>query len=131
MSDDEKIDNNEEHTPDDMVDEVVEDFTLVDSDKESKKTPDKPSKEVSSDGNFLVFLAAAASDLVIEGVLTAAVFFIVDFIMRLISGYYIAEKATMAIILYAVVALLYVTIMHTQKEATVGEKVFGLKISKN
>ena len=132
MSDDLKIKDSNEN--EDMVDEVVEDFTMENSEKNndvknvSKKVINKDSERKP---NFFASCAAAISDAVIIGVLSFVLLYVIDFILRKIVGVYIVDKNQMLFILYVVVSLLYVSILESTLGFTVGKTVLGIKVARN
>lgn len=148
MSDESKIkDSNEDE---DMVDEIVEDFTMVkrenteeeftEDDVESAEAEDTEEEEVSEEvvnensgkkPSFFSTCAATISDAVIIAVLAYVLVYVVDFILRKAAGLYVVEKNQMLFLLYVVVSLLYVSILESTLGFTVGKTVFGIKVARN
>ena len=135
MSDDLKIKDSNEN--DDMVNEVVDDFTMVQSENGDKviKTEEVTEKIVDENSNkkpsFIASCAATISDAIIIGVLAYVLLYVVDFILKNALGLYIVEKNQMLFILYIVVSLLYVSVLESILGFTVGKTVFGIKVVRN
>ena len=129
------INDNEEE---DMVEEVIEDFTMVEIPEleeteaseavsEEEAEPSVNSKAGMKPG-FFTALLSAASDAVIIGVLTYGLLYLVDFILRITAGLYIVEKTQMLCILFFVATILYFSILESTIGATVGKKIVNLKV---
>jgi len=135
MSDDLKINDSNEN--DDMVDEVVDDFTMVQSEDgdeviETEVIPEKTVDENSGNKpSFIASCAATISDAIIIGVLAYILLYVVDFILRKAAGLYIVEKSQMLFIIYVAVSLLYVSILESTLGFTVGKTVLGIKVVRN
>ncbi|MBC8062946.1 MAG: RDD family protein [Clostridiaceae bacterium] len=143
MSDQTKINDSNEN--EDMVDEVVEDFTMVHNENDEVEfteddTEDTEVEEVpvkiadENSGNkpgFFASCAATISDAIIIGVLSFILMYIVDFIMQKTVGLYVVEKGQMLFLLYVIVSLLYVSILESRLGFTVGKTVFGIKVVRN
>jgi hypothetical protein len=129
-----KINDKEE----DMVEEVVEDFTMVEipeqeeasealETEEADKMPASASKESIKPGFFSALLAAA-SDIIVIGVLTYGLLYLADFILRIAAGFYIVDKIQMLAFLFLVVSILYFSILESTIGASVGKKIVNLKV---
>lgn len=135
MSDDSKIKDSNEN--EDMVDEVVEDFTMVQSENgeeniEVEKVSEKIVNEKSGKKpNFFASCAATISDAIIIGVLAYILLYVVDFILKNVVGLYVVEKNQMLFLLYVIVSLLYVSILESTLGFTVGKTVLGIKVARN
>lgn len=74
---------------------------------------------------------AATIDLVATGLISAAVLFIFDAILRAAAGYFVKDVVPMFLIVYLIVTLLYTSIMESSKNAdTIGKRVARLKLVK-
>ena len=142
MSDESKIKDSNEN--EDMVDEIIEDFTMVQSEDSEEEFTEKQvednEEELSEklvDENsgkkpgFFASCAATISDAIIIAVLAYVLVYVVDFILRKAAGLYIVEKNQMLFLLYVVVSLLYVSILESTLGFTVGKTVFGIKVARN
>jgi len=151
MSDQTKINDSNEN--EDMVDEIVDDFTMIPGEVVDEEFTEDEELEITEDGemdnkvdddfekvvtdnsgkkpNFLTSFAAVISDTVIIAVLAYVLMYIADFILRKVFGYYIIEKSQMLFLLFIVVSLLYVSILEGRLGFTVGKTVFGIKVVRN
>ena len=129
------VNDNEE---DDMVEEVVEDFTMVEIPEldEAQTSDTEITEEAEPSVNpkaglkpgFFSALLAAASDVIVIGVLTYGLLYLVDFILRVTAGFYIVEKTQMLGVLLLVAAILYFSILESTIGSTVGKKIVNLKV---
>lgn len=143
MSDNSK--NNDSNENEDMVDELVEDYTMVpgrigDEETTEGDPEDTESEEVfekiidensGKKPSFFASCAATISDAVIIVVASYILMYVVDFILRIAVGLYIVEKSQMLFLIYVVVSLLYVSILESKLGFTVGKTVFGTKVTRN
>lgn len=135
---DQKNKNNDSEEDDDMVEEVLEDFTMVEiPELEEEQGKEKTSEETEvvnpkagQKPNFLTTFLAIVSDLLVIGVLSYACLYLIDFILRITAGFYIVEKNQMLAIIAVVVAILYMSILESTLGATVGKKIVNLKVVK-
>ncbi len=148
MLDQSKINNNEKEdiVKQDTVEEVIEDFTMIESEPEEEeveveeapkpvkkvKVKKEPKKVVEGEKpNIFLTFAAAVLDAGIVGLLTFGAYYLVDIIMRHVFGYYVVKKAEMALTIYTVILVLYVSIMEATAQFTVGKRIFGVRVSRN
>ncbi|MBU3159112.1 RDD family protein [Clostridium frigoris] len=96
----------------------------------------KDEKLVKSNSNnasrptFLNTFMASLIDLIVVGVTSTLVVFIIDTILR-ISGYAFTQKFGMIFVIFMVIMVLYMSIMESGKtSATFGKKASGLFITK-
>lgn len=104
--------------------------------KEQLENMDKPSIDEASNENIDnislkdTFLASLI-DVVLTGVVSTAILFLLDGILRITAGYYISAKISMLAIIYLIVFIIYTSIMESSKNAnTIGKRAANLKIIK-
>lgn len=104
---------NEEHT-NEAEEEKVESYEPIEKTSEAKAIGKK---------SFLKSLIAAIVDEAIIGVISVALLYVGDFILRAI-GYFISGKISMLLIIFVVVSILYPAIMEsTKKGNTIGRSL--------
>lgn len=76
-------------------------------------------------------LLASVIDVVLTGVVSTAILFLLDGILRITAGYYISAKISMLAIIYLIVFIIYTSIMESSKNAnTIGKRAANLKVIK-
>lgn len=74
---------------------------------------------------------SSITDILITSAISAAGLFLGNGILKSATGYYIKEKATMFMIIYIIVSLLYTSIMESGKNAdTIGKRASKIKLTK-
>lgn len=111
-----EIDEEEAITEDETEDEI---FTEEDV---KKKNVNKPS--------FIHSLLSQLVDQVVIGVISTAVLYLFDLLLRLITGYYVSEKGSVLFIIYVLVNILYVSIIEASQGSTIGKNIFETTVNK-
>lgn len=100
--------------------EKVEENDLKKDDFSKKDEEDIEEKK---SGFFNKRLKASIIDTIVTGVISIAVVYIIDLILRLAAGYYIVDIKGMFIIVFIIVLVLYPFVMNkTKYKVTIGEK---------
>lgn len=111
-----EIDEEEAITEDETEDEV---YTEEDAKKENVNKP-----------SFIHSLLSQLVDQVVIGVISTAVLYLFDLLLRLITGYYVSEKGSVLFIIYVLVNILYVSIIEASQGSTIGKNIFETTVNK-
>lgn len=134
------ISNDEENInvniEEDNENKTNEEATNKETAKEIKKeeiieVENKGAEEV--DNKKISFKDAFSSicvDALITGALSVVGIILLDVILRVTVGYYVKEKASMFLIIYIIMTILYTSIMESSKGNTVGRRLAKLKVTK-
>ncbi|MBV4436725.1 hypothetical protein [Clostridium tyrobutyricum] len=84
---------------------------------------DSQDMDQNKSGSFNKRLKWSIIDTIVTGVVSIAIVYLIDLILRLAAGYYIADMKSMFIIVFIIVLILYPFVMSKTKfRATLGEK---------
>jgi hypothetical protein len=84
---------------------------------------DSQDMDQNKSGFFNKRLKWSIIDTIVTGVVSIAIVYLIDLILRIAAGYYIADMKSMFIIVFIIVLILYPFVMSKTKfRATLGEK---------
>lgn len=113
---------NEETTNKEMTKEIArEEITEV----ENKNT-----EGVNNKVSFKDAFSSISVDILITAALSVVGIILFDVILRVAAGYYVKEKASVFLIIYLIMTLLYTSIMESSKGNTIGKRLAKLKLTK-
>lgn len=102
----------------------VNEETNINEAEELEEQEEKPLKK-----SFFRTFEAALIDGIIMGMISFVLLYVINFFMKF-AGYYIVQKLPMMFIIYAVVSILYPSIMEATKAgSTFGKKLSSLKVT--